>query len=86
MSPEGSWSAVYVGIEETVNGEQINKRHFKNTSGEKAIFWVTIGLWSRADGQCPVEPLVVHQAAAWNDSLDENLSPLTVPWCNKSGR
>jgi len=29
--------------------------------------------------------VVVHQAVNWNDSLGENLSPLTVVWCNKSG-
>ena len=74
VSPEGKWHAVLVSApEKGEDGVMRCKRSFKTTSGEKATFWATIGLWSRADGQCPVEPIVVHQAAKLSLNHTENL-------------
>ena len=83
--PDGRWSQVYVHKTEEIDGKLVAKRQFRSTTGEKAPFWVTIGLWTRADGQCPVEPIVVHQVVKLNANFTEHLSPMTVVWCNKSG-
>ena len=86
VSPEGSsYSQVYVGTVEIVDGVKIAKRHFKSTSAEKAAFWTTIGLYTRADGQCPKPPLVVHQAERFTANLSENLDAYVFVYCNKSG-
>lgn len=46
--------------------------------GGKAPFWVTFFFWTRADGQFPVPPCVVHQAAKWSKFLSLNLPG---DWC-----
>ena len=63
VSPEGKWCAVFTETVEIIDGKQVAKRTFRHTTAEKAPFWVTIGLFTRADGQCPCGPIICHQAA-----------------------
>jgi hypothetical protein len=85
VSPDGKWTQVYVSAVEEINGKMVAVRRFRTTTGEKADFWTTIGLWTRADGQCPVEPIVVAEAAKLSLNQTENLGLMVTPWCNKSG-
>lgn len=85
VDANGKWAAVFVNAVVDVDGVKVSKRSFRTTTGEKSPFWTTVGLWTRADGQCPVDPIVVHQSAKMNLNFTENLSPMTTPWCNKSG-
>lgn len=85
VDPDGRWGKVYVHATEVIDGKLAAKRSFRTTTGEKAPFWTTIGIWTRADGQCPVEPIVVHQAAELSANHSDNLSPLATAWCSKSG-
>ena len=39
------------------------QRVFRTTTGEKAPFWVTAWLWTRADGQCFIPPSLVYQGS-----------------------
>ena len=85
VCPEGKWSPVYTEGVQMVNGVPMAKRTFRHTSMERAPFWVTIGLFTRADGQCPVGPVVCHQAAKLTATHSKNLvDPCTV-WCTPSG-
>ena len=68
-----------------MDGKSVAKRTFKSTSGEKAPYWVTVGLWTRAVGQCGKEMMVVHHSGTMNDNFRENLNPLCTVWVSKSG-
>ena len=53
--------------------------------GGKAPFWVTFFFWTRADGQFPIPPCVVHQASQMSEFFALNLPG---DWCthtNTSG-
>ena len=55
FDPKGRWQHVLTSSKD--------QRIFRTTTGEKAPFWVTAWLMTRADGQCFVPPAIIHQGS-----------------------
>ena len=45
----------------------------KVKTGERAPFWCTLIVFTRADGQCFMPPLVVHQAKYYPQDIHHNI-------------
>jgi hypothetical protein len=61
------------------------ERTFRVQTGEKAAFWLTVFFWTRADGQLPIPPFVVHQAEEMSEFLCLNLPADWGVHCASSG-
>jgi hypothetical protein len=76
FDPNGSFLATY-GY---TSGGTPPRRSFRLHSGERAPFWVTMFFMSRADGQHPIPPTIVHQGGD-EHSLRGDLSlELNADW------
>ena len=58
LDPNGKWTKVVCTYKWCPREEM-----WKAQTGERAPFWVTLLLFTRADGQCFIPPVVIHQAA-----------------------
>ena len=89
-TPQPASSQIYGGDEIGMNphghkGKQVFCSFFRKQivvvvdgEGGKAPFWVTFFFWTRADGQFPIPPCVVHQAAQLSEFHALNLP---LDWC-----
>ena len=57
LDPNGNWTKVVCTYKWCPREEM-----WKAQTGERAPFWVTLLLFTRADGQCFIPPIVIHQA------------------------
>ena len=48
------------------------KRMWKLKNGECAPFWCTLLVFTRADGQCFMPPIVVHQSKEYSQGIHHN--------------
>lgn len=74
-SPDQLWNADEIGIDADGKWKRVSKWSWAKTnsvkklrSKEKAAFWVSLLLISRADGQCPVNPVIVHEGPSIKDT------------------
>ena len=78
--PSQGWNCEEIGFDP--NGYWLNvvctykfftgKRIWKSQIGERAPFWCTSLIFTRADGQCFVPPIIVHQAENYTHDLHWN--------------
>ena len=65
------WNCDKIGLDPNGNWVKIvctykwcpAERMWKAQTGERAPFWVTLLLFTRADGQCFIPPMVIHQSS-----------------------
>ena len=80
LDPNGKWTRI-VCTYKWCPIDQI----WKVQTGERAPFWVTLLLFTRADGACFVPPVVVHQAAELTAAHQLNIPSDWIVHCTKSG-
>ena len=68
FDPNGSWLRV-VCTYKLFTGERI----WKYQTGERPPFWCTALIFTRADGQCFMSPMIVHQSENYTQDLNWNL-------------
>ena len=66
-------------------GAAIPRELYRISTGEKANFWCTLLLWTKADGTTTIPPVVIHQEAVL-DPYERRVSvcytmPTTATWC-----
>lgn len=76
FDPKGRWQQVLTSS---------RNRVFRTTTGEKAPFWVSAWIWTRADGQCFIPPALVHQGSQLSEFHALNLPSDWVVHATPSG-
>jgi hypothetical protein len=80
IDPKGKWSRIVCTYKWCVS-----EKIWKTQQGERTPFWCTILFFTRADGQCPIPPTVVHQASEVSADLFLNLPTNWVCHATPSG-
>ena len=68
LNSNGKWRKV-VCIYNYFQGEIM----WKVQTGERALFWCTLLVFTRADGKCFVPPVVVHQSKEYSQDLHHSI-------------
>ena len=80
LDPNGNWNKIVCAYK-WCNADQI----WKAQTGERAPFWVTLLFFTRADGQCPIPPVIVHQSATLSADLLLGVPGDWIVHCTPSG-
>ena len=80
LDPNGKWTKVLCTYKWCPR-----EGMWKAQTRERAPFWVTVLLFTRADGQCFIPPVLVHQAAELTAEHCLNLLPDWIVHATKSG-
>ena len=68
LDPNGKWRKV-VCTYKYFQGERTRKAR----TGECAPLWCTLHVFTQADGQCFMTPVVVHQAKEYSQDIHQNI-------------